>query len=386
MFRCSIASWSSRTTSFRPSCGAGGAWTRREFRTHEQTGFPLTVAATLGTELAVRICSDESRFDGPAVKRMAGHLRTLVEQILEDPGRRLSKLAMLTAAERRQLLVDWNDTRADYPRDRLIHELFEQQAELTPDAIALAGESEETSYRETSARADAVADALRRLGTAPEEPVGLWGSGSLDAIVGMLGIFKAGAAYVPLPVDAPHVRIRAILSDAGIRRVVRCALPPWPVECGPVRLLDLNGLPGLRARTEAVSRLSQSGQSLPEQGLPRKTPDALHEDLAIARTPPVFRADLACIIYTSGTTGEPRGACVRHRGLVNLLTFRTRVQFRPGDFRVAPLTAPIHFDASLVQIFSPLITGGTLVLARTPDELTASPWYARLTALTGALA
>ena len=77
----------------------GGAWTRREFRTHEQTGFPLTVAATLGTELAVRICSDESRFDGPAVKRMAGHLRTLVEQILEDPGRRLSKLAMLTAAD-----------------------------------------------------------------------------------------------------------------------------------------------------------------------------------------------------------------------------------------------------------------------------------------------
>jgi amino acid adenylation domain-containing protein len=93
---------------------------------------------------------------------------------------------------------------------------------------------------------------------------------------------------------------------------------------------------------------------------------------------------LACLIYTSGTTGTPKGACLTHRGLVNLLTHRTQNQFHAGDFAVAPLTAPVHFDGSIVQMFSPLITGGTLVIARTVSELAESPWYDRLTALTGA--
>ena len=96
----------------------GGAWSGREFRLHEQSGFPVTVAASLGPELVVRICCDAGRFDDPVVDRMAAHLRTLLEQFVEGPDRRLSEIPMLTPAERRRMLVDWNETRADYPRDR----------------------------------------------------------------------------------------------------------------------------------------------------------------------------------------------------------------------------------------------------------------------------
>src|SRR5262245_3141525 len=166
---------------------------------------------------------------------------------------------MLTAAERRRLLVDWNETKADYPRDHRVHELFEDQVERTPGAVALAAGLREITYRDLNDHADAVADALRLAGIGPEEPVGLWGRGSAEATIALLGIWKVGAAYVPLPVDSPPARIEIILDDAGIEHVIVCGAPQWPLEGGRFRLLSMVDLLGKHpqpARRAAGSKMS----------------------------------------------------------------------------------------------------------------------------------
>jgi amino acid adenylation domain-containing protein len=336
----------------------GGNWRRRSVHLHGQTGIPVTVAGFLGTELTVRICCDGRHFDGPTAQRLAGHLRTLVEEMVQGTSRRLSDLNMLTATERRQILWGWNNTAADYPRDRLIHELVEEQGGKTPECIALADESRDISYRKLIAQAETVAHALRRIGPSPQGPIGLWGRSGVDTVTAMLGILKAGFAYVPLPVSAPSARIKAIVDDAGIACVVACDDAHWPADLENIHVLSF-------ARLIRDPRPGGAESALPN--VPRS--DAV-----------------ACILYTSGTTGRPKGVCVRHQSFINLMTHRTEAQFLPGDFRVAPLLAPMHFDASLVQILSPLITGGTLVVARTPDELARSRWYSKLTAITGASA
>ena len=331
----------------------GGRWLDRQFRLVQQTGLPLTVGARHGRELDLRFSHDTHRLDAGDIERMAAHLRTVLEGMVADPSRRLSEIPIHTAPERHQLLAGWNDTARVYPRDRPVQWLFEQQRQRTPDAVAVVDANRQLTYRELDALADGVSDALRRLGAAPGQPVGLWGMRSAEIVAGLLGILKAGAAYVPLPPDAPPERVRTLVEDAGITLVVARERPDW----------------------------------IGDDELPRHVPivgTGAGDGTASAKTPSPHGDALACILYTSGTTGVPKGACVAHRGLVNLLQHRTQTQFRPGDFQVGALTAPLHFDGSIVQIFSPLITGGTLVIADSTHALGASPWYDRLTALTGA--
>jgi amino acid adenylation domain-containing protein len=260
-----------------------------------------------------------------------------------------------------------------------VHELFEEQVERTPLAVGLADAAREMTYRELNERADAVADALRRAGIGPEESIGLWGRGSAEATIALLGILKAGAVYVPLAVDSPPARIEAILEDAGIQHVIACGSPEWPLEggrCHRLSMADLLREPERQPGPAVGTRLPGSAHGRAKRP-PRTRPEP--------ETSTGSRVDaVACVIYTSGTSGRPKGVTVRHRSIVNLLSYRTQSQFRTGDFRVAPLTTPLNFDGSLVQILSPLLTGGTLVTARTPEDLAESPWYARLTAITGA--
>ncbi|KAB2674615.1 MAG: amino acid adenylation domain-containing protein, partial [Verrucomicrobia bacterium] len=331
----------------------GGRWLDRRFRLVQQTGLPLTVGARHGRELDLRFSHDTRRLDAGDIGRMAAQLRTVLEGMVADPSRRLSEIPIHTAPERHQLLAGWNDTTRVYPRDRPVQWLFEQQRQRTPDAVAIVDADRQLTYRELDALADGVSDALRRLGAAPGQPVGLWGLRSAEIVAGLLGILKSGAAYVPLPPDAPPERVRTLVEDAGITLVVAREHPDW----------------------------------IGDDGLPRHVPivgTGAGDGTVSAKTPSPQGDALACILYTSGTTGVPKGACVAHRGLVNLLQHRTQTQFRPGDFQVGALTAPLHFDGSIVQIFSPLITGGTLVIADSTHALGASPWYDRLTALTGA--
>src|SRR5215212_4412458 len=147
---------------------------------------------------------------------MLGHYRTLLEGIVANPEQPISKLSLLTQAERHQLLVEWNDTAKDYPRDRCIHELFEEQVGRTPDSVAVLFEDEQLTYCELNRRANQLARHLRRLGVGPEMRVGICVERSLEMVVGLLGILKADGAYVPLDPDYPKERLSFMLEDARV--------------------------------------------------------------------------------------------------------------------------------------------------------------------------
>ncbi|MBD0310886.1 MAG: AMP-binding protein, partial [Microcoleus sp. T1-bin1] len=159
-------------------------------------------------------------FDAATIYRMAEHFIALLEGITANPDRRIEELPLLGEKERHQLLVEWNDTCADYPSDRCIHQLFEAQVERTPDAIAVVFEDQKLTYGELNKRANQVAHYLQQLGVKSEVLVGICTERSLDMIVGLLGILKAGGAYVPLDPSYPLERIAYILSDARVKILV----------------------------------------------------------------------------------------------------------------------------------------------------------------------
>jgi len=146
----------------------GEEWDKREFELLETTNYPLTVVGNLGRELSLEVTFDRHRFDDAIMARVLGHLRTLLEQMVSDPTRRLSEMPMLTESERHQLLVEWNRTKRDYPQDKCIHELFEEQVERTPDAVAVVFEDHQLTYRELNRRANQLAHYLQKRGVGPD--------------------------------------------------------------------------------------------------------------------------------------------------------------------------------------------------------------------------
>ena len=214
-------------------------------------------------------------FDAATIARMAGHLQTLLEGIVADPEQRLSTLPLLTADERQQLLLTWNDTTTDYPQDTCVHELFEAQVARTPDAIAAVSNGTQLTYRELNQRANQLAQYLRALGVGPEVLVGLCVERSLEMVVGLLGILKAGGAYVPLDPGYPKERLAFMLEDTQA-----------PVLLTQERLLTK--LPEHRAHVICLDTewhlIALAGEENPVSGV---------------------KADnLAYVIYTSGSTGN----------------------------------------------------------------------------------
>jgi amino acid adenylation domain-containing protein len=317
----------------------GGAWTRRAFRLFEQTNYPLILAAYAGDELCLKIGFDRRRLADAAVGRMLGHLQTLLEAIARGLRQRplgpLRDLPLLTPAESRQLLVEWNRTQADYPTDSCVHELFEAQVERTPDAIAIVFEGEHLTYRELNNRSNRVAHHLRKLGVGPGVLVGLCMNQSLDRIVGLFGVLKAGAAYVPVDPAYPAARVAFMLDDANApvvltQRSVRETLPA-------------------RQATKAVCLDSPEWTSPCEDVVNPKR-------IGIS-------ADLAYVIYTSGSTGHPKGAMIPHRAVVNVMSWMQSTF--PSDERDCVLhQISFSFDPSVLEILTPLLAGGRLVLAR----------------------
>jgi amino acid adenylation domain-containing protein len=287
----------------------------------------------LDTEQGLRGAFEYSTdlFEAETIERMAGHFLTLLEAVAANPDLRLSELPLLTSGERRQLISEWNDTVRDYPRDRTIHELFEQQAERTPDAVALSFEAAELTYRELDERANQLARHLQSLGVRAESPVGLCVERSLEMVVGLLGILKAGGAYVPLDPQYPQERLSFMLADSGVS-----------VLLTQKHLLD--ALPSARAR---IVSLDSEWDEI-----------AAHDerDLDGATT----AGALAYIIYTSGSTGTPKGVSVEHRNVVRLVKENAYARF--GADEVFLQLAPISFDASTFEIWGSLLNGARLVV------------------------
>ncbi|MEG4235607.1 amino acid adenylation domain-containing protein [Microcoleus sp. Pol11C3] len=271
-------------------------------------------------------------FEGSTISRMIGHYQALLEGIVANPIARISDLPLLTPPERHQLLVEWNNTWAEYPQDKCIHQLFEKQVECTPDAVAVVFEEEQLTYLELNAKANQLALYLRSLGVGPEVLVGICVERSLDAIVGILGILKAGGAYVPID-------------------------PAYPVE-RIAYMLDDSQLPVLLTQKQLVA-------SLPEHQARVVCLDADWEKIsAESELPPqsdVTPENLAYVIYTSGSTGKPKGVLIAHQGLRNLAQAQIKLFDVQPDSRVLQF-ASLSFDASISEIVMALCSGAQLCL------------------------
>ena len=270
-------------------------------------------------------------FTAATISRMVGHFQTLLEGIVADPEQKISQLPLLTQPEQHQLLVEWNQTQTDYPRDACIHELFEAQVERSPDTVAVVFEGEQLTYRELNAKANQLAHYLRTLGVKPEVMVGICVERSLEMVVGILGILKAGGAYVPLEPNYPQERLSFMLEDARVSVLLTQS-----------RLIEL--LPQHLARvlcldTDWETIAQQSGENPVNKGA---------------------ADDLAYVMYTSGTTGKPKGVSVLHRGVVRLVKATNYVNLSAEDIFLQ--LAPIAFDASTFEIWGCLLNGARLVV------------------------
>ncbi|MEH2114379.1 amino acid adenylation domain-containing protein [Nostoc sp.] len=273
-------------------------------------------------------------FDSSTIERMTGHFACLLEAIVANPGDRISQLPMLTAFEQQQLLVEWNDTQVDYAFDKCIHQLFEEQVERTPDAVAVVFENQQLTYHELNTSANQLAHYLQSLGVGADVLVGICVERSLEMVVGLLGILKAGGAYVPLDPEYPQDRLTFMLADAQVS-----------VLLTQQQLVEK--LPGHQARVICLDTdweiILQSNQQNPITG--------------------VQTSNLAYVIYTSGSTGKPKGAINTHLGICNrLLWMQQAYQLTERDCVLQK--TPFSFDVSVWEFFWPLLTGARLVVAQ----------------------
>jgi amino acid adenylation domain-containing protein len=307
----------------------------------EQTNYPLTLVAVLGEQLSIALHYDTSRFDRDAIARMAGHLQTLLEGMVANPAGTIGELPLLTAAERQQLLVEWNDTRVDYPRYWCVHQLFEQHAARDPDAIAVACADRCLTYWELNSRANQLAYYLQALGVGPEVLVGICTDRSIDLVVGVLGILKAGGAYVPLDPNYPSDRLAYMLSDSQV----------------PVLLTQKHLLEKLPEHQATVVCLDMAWYEFATRNAENPICNVKPENLAY-------------VIYTSGSTGQPKGVQVEHQGLLNLAFWHhCAFGIKPSDR--ATLLAGIAFDASTWELWPYLAAGASVYAVN--SELPGSP-------------
>ncbi|HZI16962.1 MAG TPA: amino acid adenylation domain-containing protein [Pyrinomonadaceae bacterium] len=303
-------------------------------RAVEKMNYPLSLTVMPAEELSLRLSYDERRYGAATIGRMMGHLRTLLEEMAARPDARLHELGTLTAPERRQLIHEFNETAADYPRDLLIGELFERQAARTPGAVAVVSGGGSLTYAELNARANQLANHLRALGVGPEVAVGLCVERSIEMVVGLVGILKAGGAYVPLDPAYPTDRLAFMIEDAAVSVLLTQERleAELPAHWGHTLFLDSEWEAVVAAESEA----NFGPTCAPENA--------------------------AYVIYTSGSTGRPKGVVVSHRNLVHSTAARFRYYREPvGNFLLIPSFA---FDSSVAVIFWTLTSGGALTLPR----------------------
>ena len=287
-----------------------------------------------GGGLHAQIEYNTDLFRRDTIERMLGHLQTLLRAAVTRPEQAIARLPMLTEAEFRRL-AEWNETHVPRPEDESLHGLFEAQAARTPDAVAVIYEGRRLTYAELNRRANQLAHHLRARGVAPEARVGVLLERSPEMVVALLGVLKAGAAYVPLDPEYPQERLAFMLEDARVSVLLTAAA---------LRRR-------LPARDEQLLCLDADWETIVEGAETEDRPGV------------ASGARLAYCIYTSGSTGRPKGALNTHRAICNRLRWMQEAYRLGPDDRVLQKT-PFSFDVSVWEFFWPLITGAALVLAR----------------------
>ncbi len=283
-------------------------------------------------------------FDEATISRMLGHFQTLLESIVANPEQRIANLQYLSAKERDHLLVECNNTQADYPQDLCIHQLFEMQADRTPDAVALVFGDERVTYGELNLRSNQLAHYLQKIGVGAEVLVGLCCGRSLDMIVGMLGILKAGGAYLILDPSYPAERSSFILKDAQLSVV----------------LTQQQWIENLPSPNLQIVCLDTDWEMISQEIADNPTSAATAENLVYA-------------IYTSGSTGKPKGVEIEHGSLLNLVFWHQR-EFGVSAGDRATQIAAIGFDACGWEVWPYLAAGASIYfpeddIRRDPEKL-----------------
>ena len=272
-------------------------------------------------------------FERATIERMAGHFETLLKGIVANPDQSIAHLPLLTEREKHQLLVEWNNTKADYPSDKCIHQLFEQQVARTPEAIAVIFGEKQLTYHSLAARANQLAHHLINLGVGPDVLVGICIERSLEMVVGLLGILKAGGAYVPLDPAYPQERLQFMLKDSGVQVLL----------------------------TTAATKIGTLGAGLSVLCLEQDW-ELIQQEHDANPQISVKPNHLAYCIYTSGSTGKPKGVQISHQSLTNFLH---AMSLSPGLTAKDKLLAvtTISFDIAALELYLPLIVGAQVILA-----------------------
>ncbi|HVN78640.1 MAG TPA: amino acid adenylation domain-containing protein, partial [Terriglobia bacterium] len=303
---------------------------KRRFRLVGRTNYPLTIRGCLDRRLLLEITYDRQRFDDVTIARLLGQFETILEGIVSNPWRRICDMAILTREERHQLLVEWNNTKREYRKDRCFHQLFEEQVERTPEAVAVVFEGQRMTYRELNQRANQLARHLRKLGVGLEALVGICVERSLEMVIGLLGILKSGGAYVPLDPNYPAERLAFIVGDIQASVLLTQQSLARRLPKGGARVVCLD------SDWDAIAR--QGRQNL------------------VCRTLPEH---LAYVMYTSGSTGTPKGVMIQHTSLINYLSW-VNGSLAVGSMERIPLVSGLSFDAALKQLWAPLLRGSAI--------------------------
>jgi aspartate racemase len=301
-----------------------------------------------GENIAGRMQYNTDLFDETRITRMIGHFKTLLEGVVANPEKRISELPLLTEAEERQLLVEWNQTKRDYPREKCIHEVFEAQVERTPDAVAVVFEDQLLTYRELNTRANQLAHYLKKVGVGSEVLVRICVERSLEMIIGLLGILKAGGAYVPLDPSYPKERLKFMMEDSQATVLLtQQRLVDELSENGRSNIEDREPLSSIFDPQFKLICLDRDREAIEKEGSGNPESETTAESLAY-------------VIYTSGSTGKPKGVEVLHRGVLRLLFGVDYARF--DATRTFLHLSPISFDAATFEIWGALLHGSQCIL------------------------
>jgi amino acid adenylation domain-containing protein/FkbM family methyltransferase len=290
-------------------------------------------------------------FDAASIQRMCGHFVTLLESIAKDADLPVVRLPLLSDVELQDVRKNWNNTAVTWPGSGLcLHRLIETQAEKSPERIAVRFEQESLTYGELNRRANQLARYLREQGVGPDVPVGIYMERSIELVVGLLAILKAGAAYVPLDPTYPAQRLAGIMEDAAVKVLLTQEKLKATLLLQPACVLSID-----RMRPEVAAR---DDANLPGE----MSPD-----------------NLAYVIFTSGSTGRPKGVAVTHRSLVNLLESMGQTPGLKASDVLLSITT-LSFDIAALELYLPLIKGAQVVLASRDESLDGHRLMARLEA------
>ena len=272
-------------------------------------------------------------FEKSTIKRMLRHFLAILEGIAHNQDQRVSELPLISEIERQQLLIEWNNTDADYPKNSCIHELFEEQVKRTPGNIAIEYQDKQLTYEELNARANQVGRVLRAEGIKENSIVGIMMNRSPDMLIGIFGILKAGGAYLPIDLKYPEARVEYIVKDSSINALL--------THDGLSKQLKV--LQQFQGKIIDLNNAEIDSQNL--------------ENLEAVSS----HSETAYVIYTSGSTGKPKGTIVPHMGVVNYAWW-ARDQYLQDEVLDFPLFTSLSFDLTVTSIFVPLISGGKVVI------------------------